>query len=128
MDDDVDLALRIILGFPALGSLGSERGEEDLIDWKVWLIRLGLFPSLEISRLFALAKARVIMINRKEDQGKEAIEKIKAESNGDAQIEWIACDLSSLKEVKDVFTGIREREKRLDIVGYILGRFQWLAF
>jgi len=56
------------------------------------------------------------MINRKEEQGQDAIDKIKKEAGPDAKIEWIPCDLGSLKEVKEVFTGIREREKRLDLV------------
>jgi NAD(P)-dependent dehydrogenase (short-subunit alcohol dehydrogenase family) len=61
------------------------------------------------------------MVNRKEDQGKESIEKIKEETNGEADVEWIPCDLSHLKQVKEVFTGICEREKRLDIVGCVDG-------
>jgi hypothetical protein len=56
------------------------------------------------------------MVNRKEDQGKEAIKKIKDEAGENAQIEWIGCDMGNLKQVKEVFTGIREREKRLDLV------------
>lgn len=56
------------------------------------------------------------MINRKEEQGKEAIEKIKGEVGDHAKIEWLPCDLGSLKEVKEVFTGLREREERLDLV------------
>jgi len=56
------------------------------------------------------------MINRKEEQGKEAIEKIKKETNGEAQVEWIPCDLGNLAEVKEVFTGLRERESRLDLL------------
>jgi NAD(P)-dependent dehydrogenase (short-subunit alcohol dehydrogenase family) len=56
------------------------------------------------------------MINRKEEQGQEAIDKIKKEVGDDAKIEWVPCDLGNLKEVKEVFTGIREREERLDLV------------
>jgi len=70
----------------------------------------------EISRAFALHKARVIMINRKEEQGSEAIQKIKQEAGDDAEVEWIACDLGNLSEVKSVFGGIREREERLDLL------------
>jgi len=70
----------------------------------------------EVSRSFALAHARVIMINRKEEQGSEAIQKIKEETNGEAQIEWLPCDLGNLKEIKEVFGGLREREKRLDLL------------
>ncbi|KAL4908615.1 hypothetical protein BDW74DRAFT_166219 [Aspergillus multicolor] len=70
----------------------------------------------EISRAFALNGARVIMVNRKEDQGETAIKKIKEESHNTAHIEWLPCDLGNLKQVKDVFGGIREREERLDLL------------
>ncbi|KAH8602797.1 hypothetical protein B0O99DRAFT_647640 [Bisporella sp. PMI_857] len=33
------------------------------------------------------------------------------------EIALVACDLGSLKEVKEVFTGLRDREKRLDLYG-----------
>lgn len=65
------------------------------------------YARYEISRHFALAKARVIMINRKEEHGHEAMEKIKKE-NPNAKIEWEPCDFGNLKEVKEVFNGIRE--------------------
>jgi hypothetical protein len=56
------------------------------------------------------------MVNRKEEQGEEAIKKIKEECGQDAKIEWEGCDMGTLKEVKEVFTKIREREERLDLV------------
>jgi len=87
------------------------------LDGRVAIITGGaLGIGYEIARAFVQNKARVIMINRKEDQGKEAIAKIKAEVGEHAQIEWLPCDLGSLKEVKEVFTDIREREKRLDLL------------
>ncbi|ERF74686.1 hypothetical protein EPUS_00816 [Endocarpon pusillum Z07020] len=70
----------------------------------------------EISRAFVLHGARVIMVNRKEDQGKEAIDKIKQEAGEEAKIEWLPCDMGNLKQVKEVFTGVREREERLDLL------------
>lgn len=79
------------------------------------------FCRYEISRALALAKARVIMVNRKEDQGDEAVSKIKKESNGEANIEWIDCDLGNLKQVKEVFDGIRKKEQQLDIVRLLTG-------
>lgn len=80
----------------------------------------------EVSRAFAKAGARVIMVNRKEEQGDEAISKIKEESP-EAQIEWIGCDLGNLKEVKEVFGGFAKREERLDLVspGSVLAVVQW---
>lgn len=56
------------------------------------------------------------MVNRKEEQGDEAIKKIKDECGPDAQIEWVGCDLGNLKEVRDVFNGIAKKESRLDLV------------
>lgn len=56
------------------------------------------------------------MINRKEEQGEEAIEKIKKETDGKGQIEWIGCDLGTLSMVKEVFGKLREKEERLDLV------------
>jgi len=69
----------------------------------------------QVARAFCEAKARVIMINRKQEQGDESIAQIKEEFES-AKIEWIGCDFGSLKEVKEVFSGIREREERLDLV------------
>jgi len=70
----------------------------------------------EISRAFVLNGARVIMINRKEEQGLEAIASIKKEAGPDAKIEWLSCDLGNLKEVQEVFSGIVAREERLDLL------------
>lgn len=81
-----------------------------------WLT-LPLVISFEIARSFALEKARVILISRKEDQGHAAVQKIKEEAGADARVEWISCDLGNLGEVKEVFGSLREREQRLDLVG-----------
>lgn len=70
----------------------------------------------EIARAFVMNKARVIMVNRKEEQGEESIKKIKNEVGQDAKIEWLPCDMGSLKNVKEVFDGVREREERLDLL------------
>ncbi|KAH1488217.1 hypothetical protein KXX06_003574 [Aspergillus fumigatus] len=70
----------------------------------------------EISRAFVLNGARVIMVNRKEEQGQSAIDKIKEEAGADAKIEWIPCDMGDLNEIKEVFSGMRERESRLDLL------------
>ncbi len=59
------------------------------------------------------------MTNRKEEQGDEAISKIKKEASEqgkEVKVEWVGCDLGSLKEVKEVFTGLRDRLDRLDLV------------
>ncbi|BAE63496.1 hypothetical protein BDV35DRAFT_347913 [Aspergillus flavus] len=70
----------------------------------------------EVARAFVLNGARVIMVNRKEEQGQAAIDKIKEEAGADAKIEWVPCDMGNLAQIKEVFTGIREREERLDLL------------
>ena len=69
----------------------------------------------EVSRALALAGVKVIMVNRKEEQGTEAIDAVKKEK-ADAQIEWKHCDLGNLKEVKEVFTELRNSLDRLDFL------------
>lgn len=54
------------------------------------------------------------MVNRKEEQGDEAIAKIKAEK-ADALVEWRHCDLGNLAETRDVFGKIAKEEERLDL-------------
>lgn len=69
----------------------------------------------EVSRALALAGVKVIMVNRKEEQGSDAIESIKKEKP-DAQVEWKHCDMGSLKEVKEVFSELRNSLDRLDFL------------
>jgi len=74
------------------------------------------YHSYEIARAFVKVGARVIMVNRKEEQGDDAIQKIKSEVGEDAQIEWVGCDMGNLKQIKEVIGGIAEKEERLDLV------------
>ncbi|KAF2462558.1 NAD(P)-binding protein [Lindgomyces ingoldianus] len=53
---------------------------------------------------------------RLRDHGEEAIKKIREKCGQDAKIEWEGCDMGTLSEGKDVFTKIREREDRLDLL------------
>jgi hypothetical protein len=55
------------------------------------------------------------MINRKEDQGKDAIEQIRQETPG-ADVDWVGCDLGNLEEVKTIFSDLRGKLDRLDLV------------
>lgn len=74
----------------------------------------------EISRAFALEGCHVVMVNRKEEQGDEAIAKITKEGEEKGKkvsVEWVGCDLGTLKQVQEVFTGLRKRLDRLDLVG-----------
>lgn len=79
-----------------------------------------MLASFEIARAFVQQNARVIMINRKEDQGNDAISKIKQEVGEHAQIEWVPCDFGSLKNVREVFTNLAEKEERLDLVRVLM--------
>lgn len=60
------------------------------------------------------------MINRKEYQGDEAIQRIKdaATKAGvqDVQVQWQGCDLGDFKQVGEVFGGLAKSEPRLDFV------------
>lgn len=78
---------------------------------------------LEISHFFCLMGCRVIMVNRKSEQGDSAIDYIKKDykekkgaEGGEAKIEWTGCDLGNLKEVKEVFSGLASKLDRLDLV------------
>jgi hypothetical protein len=67
--------------------------------------------------------AKVIMVNRKQEQGNEAIAKIKESykkekgaEGGEAKIEWKGCDLGKLSNVQEVFGGFAKDLDRLDLV------------
>lgn len=65
------------------------------------------------------------MINRKQEQGDEAIKQIKEESGQDTQVEWHGCDMGNLKQVQEVITRIRDKEDRLDLVSLELTVHIW---
>lgn len=65
---------------------------------------------------FAKAHCRVIMVNRREDQGERSIAQFKEDTGGEADVEWVGCDLGNLKQAKEVFTKIAEKEDRIDLV------------
>ncbi|KAL4815126.1 hypothetical protein BDW67DRAFT_186177 [Aspergillus spinulosporus] len=56
------------------------------------------------------------MVNHKEDQGREAINKIKEEARLHANIEWVPCDVGNLTEIREVASRFAEKEERLDLV------------
>ncbi|KAJ9144989.1 Short-chain dehydrogenase TIC 32, chloroplastic [Pleurostoma richardsiae] len=69
----------------------------------------------EVSRALANAGAKVIMVNRKEEQGNDAIETIRKETP-DADVDWKECDLGSLRQVREVFSSLRDSLDRLDFL------------
>ncbi|KAK1752919.1 hypothetical protein QBC47DRAFT_348140 [Echria macrotheca] len=86
------------------------------LDGRVAVVVGGAFGiGFEISRALANAGCRVIMVNRKEEQGAEAIEKIKKETPT-AQVDWKECDLGTLSQVREVFSSLRESLDRLDFL------------
>jgi len=71
----------------------------------------------EVSIFLCKMGCRVIMVNRKEEQGDEAKARIRDECQKvgvEAKAEWIGCDLGDLKMVKEVFSGIAKSNDRLD--------------
>ncbi|KAK0619668.1 hypothetical protein B0T14DRAFT_537372 [Immersiella caudata] len=61
----------------------------------------------KISRAPANAGYRVIMINRKEEQHTDAVDKTRKESP-DAEVDWKPCDVGNLAETRDVFSKLRD--------------------
>lgn len=94
--------------------LGPKPVQPDDLSGRVAVVVGGAFGiGFEISRALANAGCRVLMVNRKQDQGEDAKATIVAESPG-ASVEWHECDMGHLAQVREVFTSLREKEKRLD--------------
>ncbi|KAK7429824.1 hypothetical protein QQZ08_003669 [Neonectria magnoliae] len=69
----------------------------------------------EISRALAHAGCKVVMVNRNEEQGSDAISKIKDESP-DADVDWTKCDMGNLGQVRTVFSKLRDSLDRLNLL------------
>lgn len=96
--------------------IGPTEVHPENLDGRVAVVTGGaLGIGYEVSRALALAGVKVIMVNRKEEQGDDAIESIKKEKP-DAQVEWKHCDLGNLREVKEVFSELRNSLDRLDFL------------
>jgi NAD(P)-dependent dehydrogenase (short-subunit alcohol dehydrogenase family) len=92
--------------------------QEDLSGRTVFVTGGALGIGYETSRNLALQKARVIMLNRKEDQGDDAISKIQAEAKEQGisvDINWVQLDLGNLNMVQEVFTRLSKEEERCDL-------------
>ena len=100
-----------------VGPAGPEQAD---LKGKVAVITGGaLGIGLEAARFYARYGAHCVLVNRKEDQGQAAIEKLKEECKSEgkeASVEWVGCDLGDMKQVKEVFGGLSERLDRVDIV------------
>ncbi|KAK4187021.1 putative oxidoreductase bli-4 mitochondrial precursor [Podospora australis] len=96
--------------------IGPKPVHPDNLDGRVAIVTGGAFGiGFEVSRALANAGAKVIMVNRREDQGEDAKATIIAESPG-ASVEWKECDLGDLKQVREVFGSLRESLDRLDFL------------
>lgn len=101
----------------AIPALGPSKPEIPNLDGRVAVVTGGaLGVGFEVAKALALKGARVIMVNRKEEQGNEAKSEISSLSEGKASIEWKHCDLGDLKQVRDVFSEIANKEDRLDFL------------
>ncbi|KAL2138501.1 hypothetical protein VTI28DRAFT_6651 [Corynascus sepedonium] len=88
--------------------LGPQPVQPDDLSGRTAVVVGGAFGiGFEVSRALANAGCRVLMVNRKQEQGEDAEATIAAESPG-AQVEWHECDVGNLAQVRDVFTRLRE--------------------
>lgn len=96
--------------------VGPKEVHPENLNGRVALVTGGaLGIGYEVSRSLALAGVKVIMVNRKEEQGDDAIADVKKQKP-DAQIEWKGCDMGNLKQVQSVFTEIASSLHRLDFL------------
>lgn len=105
-----------------MGKTANGYAQEDVVDLsgKTVLVTGGTGGiGFEVARCMALANARVLVMSRKEENGDEAVRKIK-ESASDAgtvpDVTFIQCDLGNFKMVKEVADKLTNDEGRMDIV------------
>jgi len=95
--------------------LGPSKPEVPDLTGKVAVVTGGaLGIGFEVAKALALKGCKVILVNRKEEQGDDAKLNIAQASDSKAEAEWVHCDLGNLKEVRETFTKLAEQEKRLD--------------
>lgn len=96
--------------------IGPKPVQPEGLNGRVAVVTGGAFGiGFEVSRALANAGCRVIMVNRKEEQGEDAKATITAESPG-AVVEWRECDMGNLSQVRSVFSTLREELDRLDFL------------
>jgi NAD(P)-dependent dehydrogenase (short-subunit alcohol dehydrogenase family) len=100
--------------------LGPKPVEPSDLSGRVALVVGGAMGiGFEVSRALANAGCRVLMVNRKEEQGSDALATIKAESPG-AEVEWHECDMGDLAQVREVFTKLARGEGGLERLDYLV--------
>lgn len=88
--------------------LGPQPVHPENLDGRVAVVVGGAFGiGFEVARALANAGCRVLMVNRKEEQGEDAKATIAAESPG-ARVEWHQCDMGDLAQVREVFTRLKD--------------------
>lgn len=70
----------------------------------------------EVAKALAVSRARVLLLSRKAENGEAAVEAIKKETSGGADIKFVSIDLGNLKNVREVADEITDQESRIDIV------------
>lgn len=70
----------------------------------------------EVAKALAVSRARVLLLSCKTENGVTAVQKIKEETSGGCDIEFIEIDLGSLSNVREIADMIREKEDRPDVV------------
>jgi len=96
--------------------IGPKPVHPENLDGRVAIVTGGAFGiGFEVSRALAHGGAKVIMINRKEEQGAEAIDKIHEETP-EADVSWKECDFGHLADVRAVFSKLRDGLDRLDFL------------
>ncbi|KAL7421312.1 hypothetical protein Q5752_004197 [Cryptotrichosporon argae] len=103
-----------------LGSIIGPAGPEkaDLTGKTAVITGGALGIGFEVAKKFALYGAKVVLLNRKEDQGEAAVAEIKeavAKEGKTAQAEWRHLDLGSLKNVKEVTAELKKLD-RIDLL------------
>jgi NAD(P)-dependent dehydrogenase (short-subunit alcohol dehydrogenase family) len=94
--------------------IGPTPQHPENLDGKVAIVTGGAFGiGYEISRALAHGGCKVIMINRKEEQGQEALDQIRKETPS-ADVAWKECDMGHLADIKEVFSKLRDSQDRLD--------------
>jgi NAD(P)-dependent dehydrogenase (short-subunit alcohol dehydrogenase family) len=96
--------------------IGPTPQHPENLDGRVAVVTGGAFGiGFEISRALAHGGCKVIMVNRKEEQGQTAMEQIRGETPN-ADVQWKECDMGHLADVKSVFGKLRDQLERLDFL------------